>query len=256
MSHPSDRHRGRRIALVLAAGVGAVALLAWLAAGAHAPAAIEDLKTAFPWSRAAGASAPVAAQTANANGHLNAPSAFDDSASASPPLSMSASVSASASGPGLAEPSRRVFRTDARGRLVVDQPMRLRAEALLALNEGEALNARVDAEVADLPAPAAARARELVAQFEAYQTAQAAAFPPGQAPLVPEEGLAQLQTMQALRAAHFGAEAAREMFAQDDAVARRILELMREDTSTARSMEEKAMRAQLRYDQERGAVPP
>ena len=41
-----------------------------------------------------------------------------------------------------------------------------------------------------------------------------------------------------------------------DAVARRILELMREDTSTARSMEEKAMRAQVRYDQERGAVPP
>ncbi len=69
------------------------------------------------------------------------------------------------------------------------------------------------------------RARELVAQFEAYQTAQAAAFPPGQAPLVPEEGLAQLRTMQALRAAHFGAEAAQQMFAQDDAVARRILEL-------------------------------
>ncbi|WP_431256549.1 hypothetical protein ACQ86G_17670 [Roseateles chitinivorans] len=254
MSHPSDRHRGRRVALVLAAGVGAVALLAWLAAGAHVPAAVEDLKTAFPWSRAAGASAPVAAPTANAN----AQSAFDGGVSGWPPLAMSASASASASasGPGLAEPSRRVFRTDARGRLVVDQPMRLRAEALLALNEGEALAARVDAELADLPAPAAARARELVAQFEAYQTAQAAAFPPGQAPLVPEEGLVQLQTMQALRAAHFGAEAAREMFAQDDAVARRILELMREDTSTARSMEEKAMRAQIRYDQERGAVPP
>ena len=134
--------------------------------------------------------------------------------------------------------------------------MRLRAEALLALNEGEALTARVDAELAGLPAPAAARARELVAQFEAYQTAQAAAFPPGQALQVPEEGLAQLKTMQALRAAHFGAEAAQQMFAQDDAVARRILELMREDTSTARSMEEKAMRAQVRYDQERGAVPP
>ncbi|WP_431262722.1 hypothetical protein ACQ859_21790 [Roseateles chitinivorans] len=251
MSHSSDRHRGRRIALALAAGLGAVALLVWLAAGAHAPAAGEDPKTAFPWSRtaeAAGASAPVAAPTATA------PAALDGNAGVSPHATMSAS--ASAPGPGLAEPSRRVFQADAKGRLVIDQPMRLRAEALLALNEGDALAARMDAELAGLPAPAAARARELVAQFEAYQAAQAAAFPPGQAPLVPEEGLVQLQTMQALRAAHFGAEAAREMFAQDDAVARRILELMREDTSTARSMEEKAMRAQLRYDQERGAVPP
>ncbi|PIM52895.1 hypothetical protein CS062_12335 [Roseateles chitinivorans] len=134
--------------------------------------------------------------------------------------------------------------------------MRLRAEALLALHEGDALAARLDAELAGLPPAAAARARELVAQFEAYQTAQAAAFPPGRAPLVPEEGLAQLQAMQALRASHFGADAARQMFAQDDAVARRILELMREDTSTTRSMEEKAMRAQVRYDLERGAVPP
>jgi|APAra7269096714_1048519.scaffolds.fasta_scaffold03290_13 hypothetical protein len=255
MSQPSDRHRGRRIALAFAAGLGAVALLVWLAAGAHAPAAGDDPKTDFPWSRMAGASAPATAPTANAD----AQSASEGGVGAWPPVAMSTSSPASASsapGPGLADPSRRVFRTDARGRLVVDQPMRLRAEALLALNEGDALAARVDAEVADLPAPAAARARELVAQFEAYQTAQAAAFPPGQAPLVPEEGLTQLQTMQALRAAHFGAEAAREMFAQDDAVARRILELMREDTSTARSMEEKAMRAQLRYDQERSAVPP
>ena len=254
MSHLSDRQRGRRIALALATGLGAVALLAWLAAGAQAPAIAEEPTTAVPWSRAAGASAPVDAQAANAN----APSAFDGSVSAwTPgPTPTSASASASASGAGLAEPVQRVFRTDAKGRLVVDQPMRLRAEALLALNEGEALTARVDAELAGLPAPAAARARELVAQFEAYQTAQAAAFPPGQALQVPEEGLAQLKTMQALRAAHFGAEAAQQMFAQDDAVARRILELMREDTSTARSMEEKAMRAQVRYDQERGAVPP
>ena len=34
MSHLSDRQRGRRIALALATGLGAVALLAWLAAGA------------------------------------------------------------------------------------------------------------------------------------------------------------------------------------------------------------------------------
>ena len=95
-----------------------------------------------------------------------------------------------------------------------------------------------------------------MSRHERGQSGRGYRFPPGRAPLVPEEGLAQLQAMQALRASHFGADAARQMFAQDDAVARRILELMREDTSTTRSMEEKAMRAQVRYDQERGAVPP
>ncbi|WP_423594842.1 lipase secretion chaperone [Roseateles sp. MS654] len=245
MSHSSDRPRGRRIAWALAAGLGSAILLIWLAAAARAPAAAEQPAAAFPWARAPAAAS---SESGTSPGTSHAVAAKDTSAS-------SASLQGP-EGPGLAGASSGVFRVDAQGRLVVDQPTRLRAEALLALHEGDALAARLDAELAGLPPAAAARARELVAQFEAYQTAQAAAFPPGRAPLVPEEGLAQLQAMQALRASHFGADAARQMFAQDDAVARRILELMREDTSTTRSMEEKAMRAQVRYDQERGAVPP
>lgn len=245
MSHSSDRPRGRRIAWALAAGLGSAILLVWLAAAALAPAAAEEPAAVFPWART-----PAAASSESGTPPGMAPVVAGQGTSASP-----ASSQASA-GSDLASTSSGVFRADAQGRLVVDQAMRLRVEALLALHEGDALAARLDAELAGLTPTAAARARELVAQFEAYQDAQAAAFPPGRAPLVPEEGLAQLQAMQALRASHFGADAARQMFAQDDAVARRILELMREDTSTARSMEEKAMRAQVRYDQERGAVPP
>ena len=245
MSHSSDRPRGRRIAWAVAAGLGSAILLIWLAAAARAPAAAEQPAAAFPWARAPAAAS---SESGTSPGTSHAIAAKDTSASSA--------SSQGPAGPGLAGASSGVFRVDAQGRLVVDQPMRLRAEALLALHEGDALAARLDAELAGLPPAAAARARELVAQFEAYQAAQAAAFPPGRAPLVPEEGLAQLQAMQALRASHFGADAARQMFAQDDAVARRILELMREDTSTTRSMEEKAMRAQVRYDQERGAVPP
>lgn len=246
MSHSSDRPRGRRIAWALAAGLGSAILLVWLAAAALAPAAAEEPAAVFPWART-----PAAASSSESGTPPGtAPVVAEQGTSASP-----ASSQASA-GSDLASTSSSVFRADAQGRLVVDQAMRLRVEALLALHEGDALAARLDAELAGLTPTAAARARELVAQFEAYQGAQAAAFPPGRAPLVPEEGLAQLQAMQALRASHFGADAARQMFAQDDAVARRILELMREDTSAARSMEEKAMRAQVRYDQERGAVPP
>ncbi|TXC66993.1 hypothetical protein FSC37_18165 [Piscinibacter aquaticus] len=149
-----------------------------------------------------------------------------------------------------------VFRFDAQGRLVLDPGTRQRLESLLALHAGDALDRRVESELASLPAAAAARARELVAQFEAYGTAQRAAYPPGQAPLVPEEGLAQLAGLQALRASHFGAEAARQMFEQDDAVARRLLELMRDDAAATLSMEEKAVRALGRFDIERGAVRP
>jgi hypothetical protein len=142
----------------------------------------------------------------------------------------------------------RGWRTDARGQLVVDAALRLHAEGLLAMHEGAQLDARVDAELAALPAAAAAQARELLARLEAYQGAQRTSFPPGQAPLVPEEGLAQLDALQALRVSHFGADAARRLFGEDDAVARRLLELMRNDTDPSLTMAQKAMRAQARYD--------
>ena len=57
-----------------------------------------------------------------------------------------------------------------------------------------------------------------------------------------------------MRASHFGAEAARQMFGEDEAVARRLLELMRDETDASLTMEQKAMRAQARYDLERGAA--
>lgn len=245
MPHRSDLHRSRHIAIALAAGAACAVLLVWLAAAAQAPAAVEGQPAPFPWSRASTETEPVASAAA-------APPPVQARPAAAPPGGLLSPM-------GMAAPdakSRGVFQLDAQGRLVIDQPARLRIEALLALHEGEALAARLEAELAGLPPAAVAHARALVSQFEAYQSAQAAAFPPGQALLVPEEGLAQLNAMQAMRAAHFGAEAARQLFAQDDATARRILELMREDTSTSRSMEEKAMQAQARYAQERGAVPP
>lgn len=173
-----------------------------------------------------------------------------------PPPEVTAGASAAPVQPPPAEapPTGRGWRADARGQLVMDPAVRLHAEALLALHEGADLAARVDAELAPLPAAAAAQARELLARLEAYQGAQRASFPPGQAPLVPEEGLAQLDALQALRVSHFGADTARRLFGEDDAVARRLLELMRDETDPSLTMAQKAVRAQARYDLERGAV--
>jgi hypothetical protein len=148
-----------------------------------------------------------------------------------------------------------VFHADAQGRLVVDERMRLAVEALAGRHPAEALPGLIDAEVQGLPPAAAAQARELAQRLDAYQAAQHAAFPPGTAPLVPQQGLAELDGLVALRDSYFGADAARRMFGADEQVARRLLQLMAEDTSTTLSMEQKAMRAQQRFDQERRAVP-
>ncbi|RZJ09277.1 MAG: hypothetical protein EOP39_11840 [Rubrivivax sp.] len=223
--------RTHRLALATV-GVAVVAALGWqlrareavpVTAGATTPA------SAFPWARTP-----------------TTPTATPDPAPVALPTAPALVAFPSAA------PAGKGFRADAQGGLVVDAPMRLRAEELLGLHEGADLAAHVDAELAALPAAAAARARELIAQLDAYQLAQRATFPPGEAPLVPEEGLAQLDTLRAMRTSHFGAEAARRMFGEDEAVARRLLELMRDESDASLSMEQKAMRAQAKYDLERG----
>ncbi len=248
MSHKPVQTSGRRFGAVIAVGLGVVVLLAGIVLAWRSPAADAEPQpvAAFPWSQA-GVSPPIASA---GSGPSNDPSLAATGAAITDPVALT-QIAPTGAGRGTG-----VFRFNEAGQLVVDQATRVRVEALLALNEGQALTSRIDAELATLPAPAAAGARELLTRFEAYQTAQREAFPPSQAPLVPEEGLAQLDALQALRAAHFGADAAKRLYAEDDAVSRRLLELMRDDTSTALSMQEKAMRAQARFDLERGAVRP
>lgn len=152
--------------------------------------------------------------------------------------------------------ARPMFRADAQGRLVHDEHTRVQVEKLLALHSTEEVLQRLDTATAGLPAAAAAQARDLVQRVESYQQAQRQAFAPDAAPLVPEDGLAQLQTLQAMRSSHFGADKARQLFGQEEAVTRRLLQLMQLETDTRLSMADKAVRAQARYDQERGAGQP
>lgn len=244
---PPAPHRHRRRALIVGLAVAAAAaLLAWLATPPPAaPDGSTAAQTPFPWARTPQPDHPEAPPPAQAA-----------TASAPPAVTPPVPVAAAAAMTQAEQRTGAVFRTDAQGRLQLDAGTRHRVEALLALHDGEALQARTEAELAPLPAPAAARARELLAQMQAYQAAQFTNFPPDQAPLVPEEGLAQLAALQGLRASHFGAEAAQQLFGEDDAVTRRLLELMRDERSAMLSMAQKATRAQARYDIERGAVKP
>jgi hypothetical protein len=148
------------------------------------------------------------------------------------------------------------FESDAAGRLVLNERTRLAVEALVALTPADQLAEALETELQGLPPHALAAARELVQRFEGYQEAQRQGFPPGQAPLVPQEGLAELAALSALRVSYFGREPAQQLFGAEEAVTRRLLTLMSEDASPRATMEELAMRAQARYDLERSASAP
>ena len=144
-----------------------------------------------------------------------------------------------------------LFQMDATGQLALDERTRLGVESLVALTAPHQMHTALEAHLQGLPPEAAAAARTFVGRYENYVDAQKSTYPPGRAPLVPEEGLAELAGLQALRETHFGREAAQRMFGEEDAVARRLLELMREDPVPDAPMEDKAVRAQARYDAER-----
>jgi lipase chaperone LimK len=157
--------------------------------------------------------------------------------------------------PDVAPASGKTFAVDASGRLVRNEQTRLSVEALVALTPPEQLRAAAQAQVQDLPAAAAAEALDLVERYNAYQAAQKLSFPPGDAPLVPQEALAELDGLHALRVSYFGQEGAQSLFGQEEATARQLLEWMRDDTTPGLTMEQRAMRAQARYDALRGASP-
>jgi len=152
--------------------------------------------------------------------------------------------------PVAAAQSNGLFRLDERGQLQLDERTRLEVERLLALHDPAQLEQQLETHLAGLPPQAVAGARQLVQQYAGYADAQKRSYPPGTAPLVAEEGLAELDGLKALRVSYFGREAAQRMFAEEEAIARRLLELMRDDPVPHAPMEEKAMRAQARLDEE------
>jgi hypothetical protein len=144
----------------------------------------------------------------------------------------------------------RAFRIDGKGRLVLDERTRLAVEKLVGLNGPESLPALVGEQTSGLPAEAAAQARDLVERYGAYESARRATFEPGTAPMVPEEGLAELAATRALRASYFGQDAAQRLFGAEEAVSKRLLEMMRDDRAANLTIEQKAIRAQARYSLE------
>jgi len=144
----------------------------------------------------------------------------------------------------LSEESAAAFRTNAAGQLVVDEQTRLNMEALIAHAESDELSREVREQIEQLPPSAAREAEELFQKFVQYQQAQRQTYPPRDAPMTEDDAIRELEGLHALREAHFGPQAAAQLFAKEEAIAREMIELMRIENDQSLTPEEKHARAQ------------
>jgi lipase chaperone LimK len=148
----------------------------------------------------------------------------------------------------VAQTNDKTFRVNASGRLVLDEQTRLNMEALFARSERAQLAEAKQQALEPLPAAASLQAAELLEHYDNYQQAQRQAYPPGVAPSTEEAALAELDGLHALRVAHFGQVVARALYGEEEAVSRKLVELMRLEKDQSLTMEEKALRAQQLRD--------
>jgi lipase chaperone protein len=146
--------------------------------------------------------------------------------------------------PPVAQTNDQTFHINPSGRLLIDQETRLNMEALFARTDRERLEEAKQEATEPLPAAAREQAVELLDHYDNYQQAQKQAYPPGNAPATEEAALAELDGLHALRVAHFGPVVARALYGEEEAVSRRLVELMRLEKDQSLTVEEKAERAQ------------
>ncbi|HET9447330.1 MAG TPA: lipase secretion chaperone [Steroidobacteraceae bacterium] len=127
----------------------------------------------------------------------------------------------------VAQSNDKTFRSNASGRLVLDEHTRLNMEALFARTDRDRLADAKQQAIEPLPPAAAAQAAELLEQYDNYQQAQKQAYPPGVAPPTEEAALAELDGLHALREAHFGPVVARALYGEEEALSRQLIQQMR-----------------------------
>lgn len=144
----------------------------------------------------------------------------------------------------VAQTNDKTFHIVASGRLLIDEETRLNMEALFARTDRDHLEEAKAQAVELLPAAARMQAMELLEHYDNYQQAQKQAYPPGVAPATEEAALAELDGLHALRVAHFGPVIARALYGEEEALSRKLVELMRVEKDQSLTVEEKAERAQ------------
>ncbi len=143
------------------------------------------------------------------------------------------------------------FRSDASGALVLDADTVVTLEQLVAFSTPDRFVALAREAAAGLPASVQAQALELAQRFDRYQEAVRQRIQSEQVPTTVDDMARDLQALQVMRHDHFGAQAALQMFGDQEAVTARLIELMRQDAQFDAPLEERAMRAQARLLAER-----
>lgn len=143
------------------------------------------------------------------------------------------------------------FRADASGALTLDADTVVTLEQLVAFSTPEQFGALAREAAASLPPALQAQALDLAQRFERYQEAVRQRIQSAQAPTTVDEMARDLQALQVMRHDHFGAQAALQLFGDQEAVTARLIELMTQDTQVDAPLQERAMRAQARFLAER-----
>lgn len=143
------------------------------------------------------------------------------------------------------------FRTDASGALALDADTVVTLEQLVAFSTPEQFNALAREAAANLSPAAQAQALDLAQRFDRYQEAVRQRIQSAQSPTTVDDMARDLQALQVMRHDHFGAQAALQLFGDQEAVTARLIELMTQDTQVDAPLQERAMRAQARFLVER-----
>ena len=146
------------------------------------------------------------------------------------------------------------FKVDAQGHLVLNATTLRTLEQVTAFNGPQELTGAAADAANGLPDQARQRAVELARQYERYEAALRQTVNPTMEAGSVDDMAAQFQAMKALRQEQFGEQVARGLFADQEAITERLIQLMQSDGEPQASLEDKAARAQARLSAERAAT--
>ncbi|WP_158622796.1 lipase secretion chaperone [Aquabacterium soli] len=146
------------------------------------------------------------------------------------------------------------FKADAQGQLVINATTLRTLEQVTAFNGTQELASAAADAATGLPEQARQQAVELARKYERYEAALHQAVSPSLEAGSVDEMAAQFQAMRALRQEQFGEAMARGLFADQEAITGRLIQLMQGDAEPHASLEDKAARAQARLSAERMAA--
>lgn len=136
------------------------------------------------------------------------------------------------------------FRATAKGGLAIDQQTRLDVERIYALFPRDEAQAKLESQSSELPDQARRELKDLFQKYAQYAQAVTQTFPPEQNTGALDDAARQFNGLKDLRRQYFGEELAQTLFGEEEKTAQELLELMRKQSDTKLSLEEKAEQAQ------------